>query len=74
MQSDQFASKRVKGQARETTLSQFVHSEDKATTSITCEPDRQIKGLLRSIVTAKVACEATQRSHPSSPVRLFSEA
>ena len=50
VRSDQFSSKWVKINARETTLSQFVHSEDKATTSITREPDsEQIKGLIRSI-------------------------
>ena len=66
------------GQAHETTLSQFVHSEDKATTSITRELDReQIKGLLRSFVTtSKVASEPIKKmwaftSFRSGPVRDF---
>ena len=69
----------------ETSLSQFVTSEDKATSLITREPNSErIKGLLRALSpivncsTAKIACKTTQRkhehSHPSGPVRVFSEA
>ena len=73
MQSDQFASEQVKGQARETTLSQFVPSEDKSTTSITRKPEcERIKGLSLPSSTAKVVCKTTQRkhecSHTSGPV------
>ena len=39
VRSDQFVRKRVKDHAHETTPSQFVHSEEKYTTSITHEPD-----------------------------------